>query len=160
MQSMTKAIHRYRRFTGWDYARGASLFITIATEPRRPLFGKIVGGKMVYTPLGRKVIEALLAIDDYWKGVGNIELLSPDEKLVSLRVSREVVSPTAIAQVVHRMERAVDRGYVIISGFISRGERTVKEMLCRRRVKRVFIPDFATLPKRWVTSMTNHEKTE
>ncbi len=28
---MTKAIHRYRRFKGWDYARGASLFITIAT---------------------------------------------------------------------------------------------------------------------------------
>ncbi len=296
---MTKTIHRYRRFTGWDYARGASLFITIATEPRGPLFGKIVGGKMVYTQLGRKVVEALLAmprlnpglslfgwvvmpdhvhfncalapglkeplkvlgfairrlknyttaeakrllaerssaiaaaegrlgqpppcpildgqalapvahsldgrplapvahsldgqtvfvqpgpiwqqgyhdyllrsrnmidsteryiayneakwklmygpggglrvveplssprldIDDYWKGVGNIELLSPDEKLVSLRVSREVVSPTAIAQVVRRMERAVDQGYVIISGFISRGERAVKEMLCRR----------------------------
>lgn len=24
-------IHRYRRFKGWDYSKGASLFVTIAT---------------------------------------------------------------------------------------------------------------------------------
>lgn len=42
---MNKEIARYRRFTGWNYAKGASLFITIATKPRRTLFGKIVGGK-------------------------------------------------------------------------------------------------------------------
>ncbi len=86
---------------------------------------------------GLRVVEPLssprLDIDDYWKSVGNIALLSPDEKLVSLRVSREVASPAAIAKVVHRMERAVDQGYVVISGFISKGERAVKEMLCKRR---------------------------
>jgi len=27
-----KAITRYRRFKGWDYTKGASLFITIATS--------------------------------------------------------------------------------------------------------------------------------
>lgn len=273
--TVPKAIGRYRRFKGWDYTKGASLFITIATEPRRPLFGEIMGGKVALTPLGEKVAEALRAmprlnpglrlfgwvvmpdhvhfncallagleeplkllgwairrfknyttklarlaehssglvehsstiksgggatggqtrfdgqttfgqlwqqgyhdyillsrsmidsteryiaynpmkwelmygeggglrvveplssprldLGDYWKGVGNITLLSPDEKLVSLRVSREVATPEAIACVVRRMESAVEKGYVIISGFISKGERAVRDMLARRR---------------------------
>ena len=86
---------------------------------------------------GLRVVEPLssprLDIGDYWKGVGNIALLSPDEKLVSLRVSREVATPAAIAAVVRRMESAVEKGYVIISGFISKGERAVRDMLARRR---------------------------
>lgn len=259
-----KAIKRYRRFKGWDYTKGASFFITIATETRRSLLGEIKGGRVVLTPLGEKVAEALQAmprlnpglrlfgwvvmpdhihfncalvagleeplkvlgwairrfknyttklaklaehssaiksepgsqarfdgqtagqlwqqgyhdyillsrsmidsteryiaynpmkwelmygeggglrvveplssprldLGDYWKGVGNIALLSPDEKLVSLRVSREVATPAAIAAVVRRMESAVEKGYVIISGFISKGERAVRDMLVRRR---------------------------
>ena len=273
-------IKRYRRFGGWDYAKGVSLFITIATALRRPLFGEVVCGFVVLTPLGEKVREALEAMPrlnpglllfgyvvmpnhihfncallagldeplkvlgnairrfknyttklakaaglaerssaiksigleggeaarfdgrtafgktdqigqcgqlwqqgyhdyillsremidateryiaynpmkwelmygeegalrvveplflprldagDYWKGVGNTALLDPAEKIVSLRVSREVASPDAVAQVVRRMESAVDKGYVVISGFISKGERAVCDMLCRRR---------------------------
>ena len=55
-------IRRYRRFAGWDYTKGASLFITIATAPRRPLFGKIVNGEVVLSPLGEKVKEAIEAM--------------------------------------------------------------------------------------------------
>lgn len=282
------SIHRYRRFTGWDYAKGASLFITIATAPRRPLFGTITGGRMVRSPLGEKVAEALeampqlnpgirlfgrvvmpdhvhfncalapgldaplkvlggaikrfknyttklakrslelaersselversstiksgaaevrdsnrfdgqtafgqsqtvfgqstlwqqgyhdylllsramidataryiaynplkwglmygaggalrvveplssprLDLGDYWKGAGNLALLSPREKLVSLRVSHTVATPEAIARVVARMESAVEKGYVIISGFISKGEQAVRDRLVARK---------------------------
>ena len=85
---------------------------------------------------GLRIVEPLcsprLAIGDYWKGVGNLALLGGDVKMVSLRVSREVVSPEAIAKVVKRLEAAVDKGYVVISGFISKGERAVCDMLCRR----------------------------
>ena len=258
-------IHRYRRFKGWDYAKGASLFITIATAPRRSLFGKVANGKVSLSALGEKVKEALeampglnpglrlfghvvmpdhvhfncclepgleeplktlgfairrfknyttklakrslainadgrvarrgidgsnegqtafgltiwqqgyhdyllvsremidateryiaynplkwevmhgvdgalrvaeplcsprLGIGDYWKGVGNTALLGEDVKMVSLRVSRDVTSPDAV---VKRMETAVEKGYVVISGFISKGERAVCDMLCRRR---------------------------
>ena len=273
-------IKRYRRFKGWDYEKGTSLFITIATEPRRALFGRIVNGAMALSPLGEKVKEAVeaipllnpgillfghvvmpnhihfncalvpglreplkvlgnairrfknyttklakmaalaglaehssaiksgeaiksgssgfgrvsrfdgqtgfgqlwqqgyhdyillsremidsteryiaynpmkwevmygadhalrvveplasprLNIGDYWKGVGNLALLGEDFKMVSLRISRQVASPAAIAKVVRRLEAAVDKGYVIISGFISRGEKAVRDMLCRRR---------------------------
>ena len=295
-------IKRYRRFAGWDYTKGASLFITIATEPRRALFGRIVNGSVLLSPLGEKVKEAVeaipllnpgimlfghvvmpdhihfncalvpglreplkvlgnairrfknyttklarlaehssaikasygevdsaitasggvsdsainagrgevksainagatgngkgapsndgraalgqlwqqgyhdyilisremidsteryiaynplkwevmygaghalrvveplasprLNIGDYWKGVGNLALLGEDFKMLSLRISRQVASPAAIAKVVKRLEGAVDKGYVLISGFISRGEKAVRDMLCRRR---------------------------
>lgn len=283
---MKQKIARYRRFQGWDYTKGASFFITIATEPRRSLFGKVANGAMALSQLGEKVREALeamprlnpgfllfgfvvmpdhvhfncalvpgleeplkvlgfairrfknyttalakrslaidamagglaighdglplshdgqtlsqdsqtlssdgqtmfglsttlwqqgyhdyilvsremidsteryiaynplklevmygtggglrvveplcsprLAVGDYWKGVGNIALLGDDVKMVSLRVSREVASPETIAKVVKRLEAAVDKGYVVISGFISKGERAVRDMLCRR----------------------------
>ena len=251
MESKAKIL-RYRRFKGWDYAGGASLFITIATEPRRPIFGNVINGEVVHSPLGEAVAKALesmsrlnrglslfgrvvmpdhihfncrlapglneplktlgnavrrfknyttklakkaeqssaigtghviwqqgyhdyllvsrqmidateryidynplkwelmygaegalqvaeplflprLDAGDYWKGVGNLTLLDPEKKLVSLRVSRKVASPAAIDAVVKRMERGVDKGYVVISGFISKGERAVCDMLCKRR---------------------------
>ena len=52
-------IKRYRRFKGWDYSKGASLFITIATAPRLSLFGRVVGGKVVLSEFGRIVQNAL-----------------------------------------------------------------------------------------------------
>lgn len=66
---------------------------------------------------------------DYWKGVGNPALLSAESKLVSLRVSREVRD---IASVVARMEKAADRGFTVVSGFVSPGEQAVRDALCRR----------------------------
>ena len=50
-----KEIRRYRRFRGYDYSRGAALFITIVTNPRRRLFGKIVDAKLQKTQLGLAV---------------------------------------------------------------------------------------------------------
>lgn len=236
-------IKRYRRFPGWDYSRGASLFITISTLPRRPLFGRIMAGKVELSPLGLIVRESLeqmprlnpgillfgyvvmpdhvhfnvhvdaglqeplkvlgkavsrskvyttkqaklmglvgpgllwqqgyhdrlcltrefidsteryiaynplkwelmhgavgglriqeplnapcLDLGDYWKGVGNTELLNG--RIVSLRVSREVRTSDQIGAVVARMKNAVERGYVILSGYVSSGEKAVRDMLC------------------------------
>jgi len=264
-------ICRYRRFKGWDYSRGASLFITISTAPRRALFGRVVAGKVELSELGKIVWDSLallpqinpgvqlfgfvvmpdhihfnvhldsglveplkvlgkaigrfkvhttkqaklvghsptistgpavgtghsptistgpavgagqgvvdllwqqgyhdrlcltrafidateryiaynplkwelmygspgalrvheplnapcLDCGDYWKGVGNVELL--EGKIVSLRVSRNVRSSVQIAAVVARMKRAAEKGYVILSGFVSPGEKAVRDMLC------------------------------
>ena len=62
-------IKRYRRFAGWNYAKGASLFITIATEPRRALFGKVRGDAVALSPLGEKVQEAIEAIPRLNQGI-------------------------------------------------------------------------------------------
>ena len=265
----------FRRLKDWDYSKGASLFITVTLEDRRPLFGHVEGGIMVLSPLGEEVLASLEAIprihpeitlyghvvmpdhvhfnchlaaglreplrllgraiagfkavttraafpqaqcacgstaasgptprepeaeqaqrnpgmrsggarppgvrwragyhdhlclsrrfidsteryiaynplkwelmhgagglrileplssprldpEEYWKGVGNPALLSAEEKLVSLRVSRRVRD---IAAVVARMEAAADRGYTVISGFASKGEQAVRDALCRK----------------------------
>ena len=82
-----------------------------------------------------RVIEPLfmprLNPGDYWKGVGNLALLDPAEKLLSLRISRQVQG-AAMAKMLARIENAVSQGYIIISGFISKGEQAVRDMLCRR----------------------------
>lgn len=72
-----------------------------------------------------------LADGDYWKGVGNTALLGTGEKIVALRISRRC-SSSQIAVTVRRMEAAVDKGYIILSGFISPGEKAVRDMLCAR----------------------------
>ena len=62
-------IRRYRRTHAWDYARGASLFITIATAPRRKLFGRVEGDRVVLSPLGVIVEGALEALGRLNPGV-------------------------------------------------------------------------------------------
>ena len=264
-----KEIKRYRRFTGWDYSRGASLFITISTSPRRPIFGRVVDGEMKLSPLGEealvslesmprynpglflfgrvvmpdhihfnchieagldeplkflgnavrrfknhisKVARAQLATSgvqsvqdhctpespscarairaiwqqgyhdrllpseaimkateryiaynpakwelmknrpaalrviepldsprldpsEYWKGVGNTSLLEESNKIVSLRISRKL-SESQLKKVVKRMESAIERGFTILSGFISPGEKLVRDLCCRNKSAR------------------------
>ena len=250
-------IKRYRRFQGWDYSRGASLFITISTSPRRPIFGQVVGGEMKLSPLGEealfslesmprynpglflfgrvvmpdhihfnchiearlreplkflgnavrrfknhisKVARAQLAtsgvlpnpdgqaaldlttiwqqgyhdrllpsepimkateryiaynpakwelmknspaalrikepIDssrldpsEYWKGVGNTALLEESNKIVSLRISRKL-SESQLKEVEKRIKSAIEQGFTILSGFISPGEKRVRDICC------------------------------
>lgn len=64
-----KTIKRYRRFQGWDYSRGASLFITISISPRRPIFGQVVGGEMKLSPLGEEALFSLESIPRYNPGL-------------------------------------------------------------------------------------------
>lgn len=102
---MMQQIKRYRPFKGWDH-----------------------GALRVMEPL----CLPCLGVGDYWKGVGNIALWGDAAKILSLRVSREVASHEAIARVLIRLEAAVDKCYVVISGFILKGEHAARDMLCRR----------------------------
>ena len=256
-----REIKRYRRFQGWDYSRGASLFITIATSPRRAIFGRVVDGEMKLSPLGEealfslesmprynpglflfgrvvmpdhihfnchieagldeplkflgnalrrfknhisKVARAQLATSglpllrghcnpespscaraiwqqgyhdrllpsesimkateryiaynpakwelmknrpaalrikepldsprldpsEYWKGVGNTSLLEESNKIVSLRISRKL-SESQLKDVEKRTKIAIEHGFTILSGFISPGEKLVRDLCCR-----------------------------
>ena len=59
MKSNDGEIERYRCFLGYDYSRGASLFITIVTSPRRPWFGRIRDARVELTGLGKAVDESI-----------------------------------------------------------------------------------------------------
>ena len=45
-------IRRFHRYRGYDYSRGAAMFITFHLEPRIPVFGKVVDGRMEYSEVG------------------------------------------------------------------------------------------------------------
>ena len=50
----------YHRFPFYDYSRGASLFASISTEPRRRLFGEVIApGAMQLSPFGEEVLKAI-----------------------------------------------------------------------------------------------------
>ena len=242
---MSDKIPYYRRYHGYDYTKGASLFITMATEPRRALFGKVENAAVALSDFGRLVLDSMEAIprfnpgiwlyehvlmpdhlhmnlriqtgvaeplqvlgaamrrfkshtttlarkslglhtiwqqgyhdrictsrrfieaitryirynplkyelmhnqpaymhicepldssrlgaDSFWKGIGNTALLEADRKLLALRISQKVRAGD-IPHVVSRMEDAVKAGYTLISGFISPGEKAVRDMLLENR---------------------------
>jgi len=59
MQRPKKPIRHYHRLALYDYSRGAALFITISTEPRRALFGGVHEAHMALSPFGAEVEAAL-----------------------------------------------------------------------------------------------------
>ena len=242
---MGEQIPYYRRYHGYDYTKGASLFITMATELRKALFGRVENATVVLSNLGRLVLESMEAIprfnpgirlfehvlmpdhlhmnlriaagldeplqvlgaairrfktytttlarkslglpklwqqgyhdrvcvsrrfieaitryirynplkyelmynqpeymhirepldsarldaDSFWKGMGNVALLDENNKMLAVRISRKVCSRD-IPRVVSRMEDAVNAGYTLISGFISPGEKAVRDMLVENK---------------------------
>ena len=86
------------------------------------------GALAVHEPLDSPRLDPT----DYWKGVGNTALLSAHEKLISLRISRRL-TPAQLDAAIARISRAVDQGFVILSGFVSPGEKRVRDMLCARK---------------------------
>ena len=235
-----KEIHHFRRFRGYDYSRGAALFITIVTNPRRRIFGEIVNAKLHKTSLGLAVEQRIaemgrmlgirlfnfvvmpdhvhlqlhlraglpkplvalgraigafkslcakdfheltgesgslwqqgyhdwicqstemiaavnryidynplkfelrynqpgfLAIheplaawrissDEFWRGIGAIELLDGGTPIIALRISRKL-SARQLEEAVERIRRRVG-GYVFIGGWISPGEKAIRDML-------------------------------
>ena len=235
-----KEIHHFRRFRGYDYSRGAALFITIVTNPRRRLFGEIVDAKLRKTQLGlaveRRIVEMgqmpgirlfnsvvmpdhvhlqlhlrselpeplvtlgraigafkslcakdfheltgesgslwqqgyhdwicqsaemiaavnryidynplkfelrynqpeFLAIhepiaawrlspDEFWRGIGAVDLLDGDTPFIALRISRKL-SARQIDEAVARIRRRIG-DYVFIGGWISPGEKAVRDLL-------------------------------
>lgn len=239
---MDSKIQHFSRYKGYDYTRGASIFVTIVTEPRAARFGRVVDGVVSLSPLGSAVAESLrsqpsrvsgvvlfgwvvmpdhihcrvhlkpdlaeplktlgrffggfksyttrcawdfghpgklwqqgyhdrlcstrpfidaveryirynplkyelrhnhpeclriheplnsprLDAEVFWRGIGATSLLGDEAKLLGLRVSRRVDSPEAIGRVIARCHDATRAGYAILSGFISPGEKAVRDAL-------------------------------
>ena len=60
----------YLRYPDFDYARGAALFVSLSTEPRRRLFGDVgAGGEMSLSPFGEEVLAAIRFVFSSTPGV-------------------------------------------------------------------------------------------
>lgn len=55
--TMDKYQNKYRipsaRWTAWDYSANGAYFVTICVDQRAHVFGRVVDGKMQFTPLGQ-----------------------------------------------------------------------------------------------------------
>ncbi len=69
---------------------------------------------------------------EYWKGVGNTSLLEGSNKIVSLRISRKL-SENQLKDIEKRIKSAIEQGFTILSGFISPGEKLIRDLCCRNK---------------------------
>ena len=52
-------MHRCHHYYGYDYSRGAVMFVPTSTEPRQRVFSRIEGGKAVLSDFGRMALNEL-----------------------------------------------------------------------------------------------------
>ena len=55
----TEPITHFTRFHGYDYGRGAAMFITFGVEPRQRILGTVVGDHVELSPAGEIVLAEL-----------------------------------------------------------------------------------------------------
>lgn len=87
-------IKYYRRFRNYDYSRGASLFITVATEPRQVLFGRVKNAKVEHFPLGKIIDESINAMPRFNPGIAIHErVVMPDHVHFNLHLASGLENP-------------------------------------------------------------------
>ena len=87
-------VNYYRRYHGYDYSRGASLFITISTEPRQPLFGRVKNAAVELTPLGKAVAESIAAIPRFNPAIALFEwVVMPDHVHFNIHLAAGLDDP-------------------------------------------------------------------
>ncbi len=89
-----KPIKYYRRFHGYDYSRGAALFITISTAPRQPLFGRVRNAAVELTPLGKVVAESIAAMPRFNPAIALFDwVVMPDHVHFSIHLAADLDDP-------------------------------------------------------------------
>ena len=66
-QARPQILH-YRRFHGYDYSRGGSMFVTTCLEPRRRLFGYVEHERVVLSEAGETAMRDLLGAAEHYAG--------------------------------------------------------------------------------------------
>lgn len=89
-------IRRYRRFYGYDYSRGAALFITIVTNP---LKFELRYNQPEFLAIHKPLAAWRLSTEEFWRGIGAVDLLDCDKPFIALRISRRL-SPQQVREAV------------------------------------------------------------
>ena len=103
----------YRRLAAWDYSKGASFFITITVEPRRPLFGRVEGGVVVLSPLGEEVLASLEAIPRLNPGISLFgHVVMPDHVHFNCHLAAGLSEPLKVLGfAIRRFKNHVTKSY-------------------------------------------------
>ena len=89
-------IRQYQRFQAYDYSRGAALFITASTNPRRQVFGRVADGQMALSALGREANDSLQRVfnNDYL--TLHHHVVMPDHVHLAVHLRPGLDNPAAI----------------------------------------------------------------
>jgi REP element-mobilizing transposase RayT len=146
------------RLRGYDYSRSGAYFVTLVTQDRCPLFGRIRDDVMVPNEAGREVQEVWDAIPHHYAGIDLDEfVVMPDHVhgivLLLPRPERRLTLP----DVVHRFKTMTTRRYV--DGVRTSGwpgfpirlwhrnyyERVVRDEIAFQRIRAYIVAN----PSRW-----------
>ena len=107
-QNSSSGAGHYRRFKGYDYSRGAAIFITFCVAGRAKIFGCVdARGSLVHSPAGQAAMAALEVESRRGNGVEvKASVIMPDHVHVRLYLRPGVDRPLAkIAQFVSNLKR-------------------------------------------------------
>ena len=90
-------IRHYQRFKDYDYSRGAALFITVTTSPRRQIFGRVTNGKMVLSDLGQEADTSIKRVFNSAAITLHRHVVMPDHVHISIYLRPGLDNPAAIA---------------------------------------------------------------
>lgn len=142
--------HKSIRLKGHDYSAPAVYFLTFCAERRRSLFGRVLAGKVEFTPMGRIARETWVAIPSHFANVklhdfvvmpnhvhGIIEIVETvgqqrkSAKLETSLVGAQHAAPLR-ARIEHREKRVVERGSL---SAIVRSYKAAVTLRARRELK-------------------------
>ncbi|MBQ6923288.1 MAG: transposase [Kiritimatiellae bacterium] len=129
-----KKITHFRRFHGYDYSRGAAVFVTFGLEPRRPLLGAVAGEHMVLSPAGEAVFAELRRENADCPGIDlRAAVVMPDHVHLRLQILPGLDKPLHelgrfIYNVKFRSQRAARAGGVEIAW-----QRNYHDRICYSR---------------------------
>ena len=95
--STAAARPHHRRFSGYDYSRGAAVFATVSTEPRLALFGEVREGRMVLSGFGETAEAALLEAAAHFPAIAlHAHVVMPDHVHIRFHVPPGLPDPVRI----------------------------------------------------------------
>ena len=125
----------YRRFKGYDYSRGAAIFITLAVARRAKVFGSVDdNGRLLYSPAGMAALSTL-SIEERRRDDIIVEksVIMPDHVHLRLYLKPGMDRPLAkLAQFINNFKRWTKFGSAKI-GVEFEWERGYHDRLCLSR---------------------------
>lgn len=95
------------RLKGHNYSPPALYFVTICTNDRKFLFGRVTGGRVELTDLGRIASESWVAIPSHFANVNlHTFVIMPNHVHGIIEMARQVVGPSQLNAAVNGAQRA------------------------------------------------------
>ncbi len=94
------------RLKSFDYSRPGAYFITVGTQNRRPLFGRIISDQVQLSPAGQMISSVWSELPVHYPGVSLDDFIVMPNHVHGIIVLKEagIDEPISLGDVVHRFK--------------------------------------------------------